>query len=118
MTLFLLIRAVALLATLVMSVFVVVLERYHIACLSDLHFDIPALRSLFSLCLKSFLDLGDLLGLQTLWEGHLEHDEVVAELVRLLVIGHTVTLHCLDLVRLDHLAWLVLYSDFTTIKMG
>ena len=54
---FLLFGAVAFLATLVVCISVVILERNHRASLGDLHFDILAL---LALSLESVLDLGDL----------------------------------------------------------
>ena len=51
-------------------------------------------------------------------EREFEYDEQVAELVRRLVVGHTVTLDCLDVVWLDHLPLFVLYSDLAAIEVG
>lgn len=115
MTLLLFIGAIALLAALMMSVSMVVLELDHRASLGDLHVDVLALLGLRA---EGLLDLRNLILLEGLREGDFEYDEEVAELVRGLVVGHTVVLYGLDLVGLDDFARLVLYSDLASIKMS
>lgn len=34
------------------------------------------------------------------------------------MVGHAVTLDCLDVIRLDHFPRLVLYSDLAAIEVG
>ncbi len=114
MAFFLLVGIVAFLASLMMCISVVLFEGLHHAGLSHIHIDI----GLFLLwgC-EGLLDFVHLLGREGVWEGDLEDDEKVAELIGLLMVGHTMTLNCLDIVRLDDLTRLVLYSDLTAVEV-
>ena len=68
--------------------------------------------------MKRLCDLGDLLGLHCLREGDFEDYEEVSEFIRLLVIGHTVTLDGLDLIWLDNLTRFVLDADLATVQVS
>lgn len=56
--------------------------------------------------------------LECVGENDLEHDEQVAKLERLLMVGHTVSFDRLDFVGLDHLTRLVLYADLLAVKVS
>ena len=114
LSIFLFIAAVTLLATLVMSVSVALSEGLHLNGLCNLHIDI----GLLLLRSESLTDLGNLSGLKLVREDELEHDEKVTELVRLLMVGHTVTLNSLNIVGLNDFTWLVLDADLLAIQMG
>ena len=112
---FLLVGAITFLAALVVCISVVILERDHRASLGYLHVDILPL---LALSLKGILDLGDLFLLKSLRECDFECNEQVAKFIGLLMVGHAMSLNSLDLIRLDYLTVLVLYSDLTAIKVS
>lgn len=51
-------------------------------------------------------------------EGQFEYDEEVTEFVGRFVVGHAVTLDCLDFIRLGHFPRLGLYSDLAAVEVG
>lgn len=113
MSIFLFIAAVALLATLVMGISMALNEGLELDSLCNLHIDIGFLL----LSSEGLSDFGYLGGLKLVWEDELEHYEKVAELVRLLVVGHTMTFNCLDIIRLDDLTRLVLDTNLFAVQM-
>lgn len=113
--LLLFVGAVPFLATLVVSVPVMLLEGQHSAGFRNFHVDVLVLLRLGVECLGDF---GYLVGLYRVGEGNLENDEQVTELVGLFMVGHTMALNCLDFIWLDNLTGFILYSDLTTIKVS
>jgi hypothetical protein len=112
---FLVAAVTALLTALVMCIPMELLVLDHVACFCDLHIDVLILSLLSGECL---IDLSDLLRLERVGEDDLEDHKQVTRFECLLMVGHTVTLHGLDLVGLDHLAGLILDADLLTVKVG
>lgn len=112
---FLVAAMTALLTALVMCIPMELLELDHVACFGHLHIDVLVLALLSGECL---VDLSDLLGLERVGEDDLEDHKQVTIFECLLMVGHAVTLHGLDLVRLDHLTGLILDADLLTVQVG
>jgi len=58
------------------------------------------------------------LGVHSIRELNFEMNDQVTMLVTSLMEGHTLILNSLDIVRFDNVAWSVLYSDFSSIKVS
>lgn len=103
--------AVAFLASLSMSVFMMFFEGKQCAGLGDLHIYIL----LLLLTREGFCYFRHLWPLQRVREHELEDDKKVSEAIGRFMVRHTVTFNCLDIIWLDDLTRLILYSDFSPI---
>lgn len=112
---FLVAAVTALLTALVMCIPMELLVLDHVACFGHLHIDVLVLSLLSGECL---VDLSDLLRLERVGEDDLEDHKQVTRFECLLMVGHTVTLHGLDLVGLDDLAGLILDADLLTVQVS
>lgn len=95
-----------LLAALVVCISVVLLVGHHAASLGDLHIYI----ALLALSSEGLSDFANLSRLEGVGEYDFEDYEQISELIGLLVVGHAVSLHCLDIVGLDNFTRTVLNS--------
>ena len=114
MALFLFVTAVALLATLVVRVAMMILKGNQMTGFSDVHIDVGLA---LGAC-KRLLDSLHLFCREAIREDDFECNKQVSKLVGLLVVRHAVAFDCLDVIGLDDLARLVLDSDFAAIQMS
>jgi hypothetical protein len=53
--------------------------------------------------------------LQRVREHELEYDKKISEAIGRFMVRHAVTFNCFNIIWLDDLTWLILYSDFSAI---